>query len=177
MPDALVERLTEAFPGVIEPLETPFDIPQVRVNDPAQLVEICQWLKEEGFNMLLDIGGVDYLPRPSRFEVVYHLLDMSAHRRLRLRVIPNEEEPEVPSVGEIWPSALAPEREVYDLFGIVFTGHPDLRRIMLPDNWRGHPLRKDYPLQGPQFNEEKKFPAQQARFRAPKLPGTLEPGK
>lgn len=177
MPKPFVDRLCQAFPESVESMETPFDLSQVRVTDPAALTDICQWLKDEGFNMLLDIGGVDYLPRPSRYEVVYHLLDMTAYRRLRLRVIPDEDDPEVPSIGELWPSALAAEREVYDLFGVTFSGHPDLRRIMLPDNWQGHPLRKDYPVQGPRFNEEKKFPAQQARFRAPKLPGTLEPGK
>src|SRR5690625_4364681 len=133
MPDPTVERLIKSFPDAIEEMETPFDIPQVKVTKPEELVEIVRWLKKDGFNQLADIGGVDYWPRPARFEVVYHLNDLSAYRRIRLRVIPDPEDPEVPSIGEVWPAAWAAEREVYDLFGVKFTGHRDLRRIMMPE--------------------------------------------
>ncbi len=100
--------------------------------------------------MLLDVGGVDYFPRSPRFEVVYHLLDMkTGAARLRLRSPKDDAQPEVPSSAGMWPSAEPGEREVYDLFGVVFTGHPNLTRILLPTDWEGHPLRKDYPLQRP----------------------------
>src|SRR5690606_5386360 len=116
-------------------MPTPFEIPQVHV-DPDGLLEVAKWLREDGFDMLLDVGGVDYLPRTPRFEVVYHLLDMSSFRRIRLRVRPKDDtNPQVPSVASIWPVAAAPEREVYDLFGVVFTDHPGLTRILMPENW------------------------------------------
>lgn len=150
-------------------MPTPFEIPQVQV-DPDGLLEVAAWLREDGFDLLLDVGGVDYLPRQPRFEVVYHLLDTAALRRIRLRVSPKDDEnPEVPSVASIWPVAAAPEREVYDLFGITFSGHPNLTRILMPDDWEGHPLRKDYPLQGPRGAAERPMPARQGRFHAPKL--------
>lgn len=169
MPKPFVRFLTEKFPEWVEVMPTPFEIPQVNVK-PDGLSDVCEWLKSDGFSMLLDIGGVDYLPRRPRFEVVYHLLDMSSHRRLRLRVSPaSDEQPELPSVSAIWPSAAAAEREVYDLFGVTFTGHPGLTRILMPDNWEGHPLRKDYPLQGPRGAAQKPLPSQQGRFHAPKL--------
>lgn len=173
MSEPVVRLLCERFPGQVEELPTPFEIPQVRVA-PEALPDVCAWLRDDGFNMLLDVGGVDYLPRKPRFEVVYHLLDMAALRRIRLRVSPRDDErPKVPSIAGIWPSAAAPEREVYDMFGVVFTGHPNLTRILMPDTWDGHPLRKDYPLQGPRAAAERPTPALQGRFHAPKL----EPGR
>lgn len=178
MRDPLIERLIGAFPDAVEPMETPFDIPQVKVTKPDRLLEICRWLKDDGFNFLADVGGVDYWPRPSRFEVVYHIHDLTSLRRIRLRVIPvDDANPVVPSVGEVWPSAWAAEREVYDLFGVRFSGHPNLKRILMPEDWQGHPLRKDYPLRGPRHLEEKRYPTQQARFHAPKMPVKLERGK
>ena len=107
------------------------------------------YFKEKGFTMLLDVGGVDYYPRSPRFEVVYHFLDMKSRGRVRLRCVPQDERPEVPSLCAMWPSANPAEREVYDLFGIVFTGHPKLTWILMPPDWEGHPLRKDYPLKDP----------------------------
>jgi NADH/F420H2 dehydrogenase subunit C len=114
--------------------------------------------KRDGYTMLLDLGGVDYLGRRPRFEVVYHLLKMpvtpagvaqiGTPARLRVRCLANEGD-RVPSVMDLWPAADWAEREVYDLFGIVFDNHPDLRRIQMPYDWEGHPLRKDYPLRGP----------------------------
>ena len=116
-------------------------------------------LRAEGFSMLLDIGGVDYLGREPRFDVVYHLLalpvaastvaEVGTPRRLRLLVGVPEAEPVLASAIDIWPSADWAEREIFDLFGITFAGHPDLRRIQMPSDWVGHPLRKDYPLRGP----------------------------
>ncbi|HEY5341415.1 MAG TPA: NADH-quinone oxidoreductase subunit C, partial [Candidatus Aquilonibacter sp.] len=115
-------------------------------------------LKNEGYTMLLDLGAVDYLGRTPRFDVVYHLLKMplraasvaqlATPARLRVRC----ETPDgvhLPTVSDLWKAADWAEREVFDLFGIVFDGHPDLRRIQMPHDWEGHPLRKDYPLRGP----------------------------
>ena len=116
-------------------------------------------LGREGFTTLLDIGGVDYLGREPRFDVVYHLLKLPAQRagvqeigtpeRRRVLCGVAEPQPHLPSVMDLWKSADWAEREVYDLFGITFDGHADLRRIQMPYDWEGHPLRKDYPLRGP----------------------------
>jgi len=110
-------------------------------------------LKRDGYAMLSDIGGVDYLEREPRFDVVYHLLKFALNgaQAARVRVlcgVPGAD-PVVPTVSDVWPSADWAEREIYDLFGVSFSGHPDLRRIQLPVEWEGHPLRKDYPLRGP----------------------------
>jgi len=113
------------------------------------LLELARFLRDdEGmkFALLSDVTCVDYLPQEPRFAVVYHLLSLEHRRRLRLRVWVTESQPELPSVAGIWPGANWYEREVYDMFGITFKGHPNLRRILMPDDWEGHPLRKDYPL-------------------------------
>lgn len=167
-PDELTEQLTKEFPAGVEALETPFDIPQFRVTTDA-LRGVLTWLKQRGYAMLLDVGGVDYLPRSPRFEVVYHLLDMERLQRVRLRCSPDDDDPVIPSVSDLWPSAQPAEREVYDLFGVRFEGHPNLTRILMPDDWEGHPLRKDYPLRGPREELEAAYAAQKNRFHAPKL--------
>jgi NADH-quinone oxidoreductase subunit C len=109
---------------------------------------------EDGFSMCVDVCGVDYLLNthrglpsavaPERFEVVVNLLSLAEHKRARLRVQIPAGDPTLPSLFEIYPGTEAMERETYDMFGIVFTGHPDLTRILMPDDWEGHPLRKDY---------------------------------
>ena len=124
---------------------------------PAQLRERLEALKAEGYTMLLDLGAVDYLERRPRFDVVYHLLKMPLKPatvaevgtpvRFRLLCGVDEGQP-LPTAMGIWKSADWAEREIYDLFGIVFDGHADLRRIQMPNDWEGHPLRKDYPMRG-----------------------------
>jgi NADH-quinone oxidoreductase subunit C len=107
-------------------------------------------LKDFGFNHLQTLTGVDYLRMPNRrarFEVVYQLYSIENRLQLRLRVEVPEDDPEVDSIVDLFPCANFLEREVYDLFGIKFKGHPNLKRILLPENWVGHPLRKDYPLE------------------------------
>jgi NADH-quinone oxidoreductase subunit C len=126
---------------------------------PAELRDVLIRLRGEGCTMLLDVGGVDYLEREPRFDVVYHLLalppvvatvaQVGTPRRVRVLAGVPGAEPRLPSVADLWPSADWAEREIFDLFGITFEGHPDLRRIQLPYDWQGHPLRKDYPLRGP----------------------------
>jgi NADH-quinone oxidoreductase subunit C len=130
----------------------------VRVS-PDDVRATLERLKGEGFAMLLDIGGADYPGREPRFDVVYHLIRLSKDARAladvgtpeRVRVLCGvpEADPAVPTVSDLWPAANWAEREVYDLFGVSFSGHPDLRRIQMPVEWEGHPLRKDYPLRGP----------------------------
>jgi NADH-quinone oxidoreductase subunit C len=106
-----------------------------------------------GYNFFEDVTAVDWLPATPRFQLSYHLLSHSYKERIRLRVMlgegnPEAAAPEVDSITPLWPSANFYEREVFDLFGIRFSGHPNLRRIMMPDDWQGHPLRKDYPVEG-----------------------------
>ena len=118
----------------------------------ASLVETCRALRDTPslrFNVLLEVTAADYLPREPRFEVVYHLLSIPNRLRLRVkvRVGSNEIDGVVPTVQSVWPAAGWPEREVWDMFGIVFAGHADLRRLLMPEDWEGHPARKDYPVQ------------------------------
>jgi NADH-quinone oxidoreductase subunit C len=111
-------------------------------------------LRDDGFEICADLCGVDYLAHaghdlppdisPERFEVVVNLLSMARHRRLRVRVQVPQDDPSVPTLVDVWPGTEAMEREAYDMFGIVFEGHPDLTRILMPEDWEGHPLRKDY---------------------------------
>jgi NADH-quinone oxidoreductase subunit C len=101
------------------------------------------------FAFLSDITTVDRFPLEPRFEMNYHLLSIARSNRLRLKVRLPGNDPTVPSVTSVWPTANWHERENYDLFGIRFEGHPDLRRILMPDDWDGYPLRKDYPVEGP----------------------------
>ncbi|MEO6991891.1 MAG: NADH-quinone oxidoreductase subunit C [Candidatus Baltobacteraceae bacterium] len=140
-------------------LRPPIADAQIERIDPTQLRERLIALKAAGMTVLLDIGAVDYPERIPRFDVVYHLLalpakiasvaEVGAPRRVRLLVGVTADATVVPSVTDLWPCADWAEREVFDLFGIRFDGHPDLRRIQMPDDWVGHPLRKDYPLRGP----------------------------
>jgi NADH-quinone oxidoreductase subunit C len=130
----------------------------VRV-EPDALRETLLALRRAGMTMLLDVGAVDYLERAPRFDVVYHLLALPTApatvaavgrpRRVRVLVGVDAAHPHVPSIVDLWPSADWSEREAFDLFGIVFDGHPNLKRVQMPEDWEGHPLRKDYPLRGP----------------------------
>ena len=171
--------MTTGVPGVVETLESYGET--TLVVDAARIVEACAHLRdEEGYNVLVDLSGVDYLgwgengvagyigttqgrdlhapgsqglervpdPKPKRFAIVYHLLRVSdSPARLRLRAWLDDGE-EIDSLLPVWPAADWYEREAYDLYGIVFRGHPNLVRILMPDDWEGFPLRKDYPLGG-----------------------------
>ncbi len=148
-------------------LRPPIDDAAIERVEPSRIRERLEALRRDGYSVLLDLGAVDYLRRTPRFDVVYHLLKLAPQRagvaevgrparmRLLCGVEPNEH---LPTVMDLWKSADWAEREVYDLFGIVFDGHSDLRRIQMPRDWEGHPLRKDYPMRGP------------ARERAPRPP-------
>lgn len=114
------------------------------VVDEASIVSICGYLKhEEQFNFLADLTAVDYPKREKRFEVIYQLYSFPRNQRLRVKAALGENET-IESVTSVWAAANWLEREAFDMFGIRFNGHPDLRRILLPDEWEGHPLRKDY---------------------------------
>jgi NADH-quinone oxidoreductase subunit C len=117
--------------------------------DPARIAAVCEFLKrDQAFSRVSTVTAVDRYPGEPRFEVVYHLHSIQRNQRLRLKCRLGGENPEIDSVTPVWRGANWYEREVFDLFGIRFKGHPDLRRIMLPDDWEGHPLRKDYPVTG-----------------------------
>jgi NADH-quinone oxidoreductase subunit C len=116
---------------------------------PDRLVETCRALRDNEalrFTTIIEVTAADYVPRNPRFEVVYHLLSISRRDRLRIKVRVADGGA-VPTVQGVWKGAGWPEREVWDMFGIVFDGHPDLRRLLMPEDWEGHPARKDYPVQ------------------------------
>jgi NADH-quinone oxidoreductase subunit C len=118
---------------------------------PAHFLRTSEFLRDEPglkFSFLADVTALDLYPQEPRFEVVYHLLSLDSAQRLRLKVRVGGENPRFITAIPVWPAANAFEREVFDLFGIVFDGHPFLRRMLLPDEWEGHPLRKDYPTEG-----------------------------
>ena len=148
---SIIETLTAAVPGASFEAGKSVDFATVYV--PAQsLVDTCRELRENPslrFNVLIEVTAADYLPREPRFEVVYHLLSIPNRQRLRVkvRVASNQIDGVVPTVQSVWPAAGWPEREVWDMFGIVFAGHGDLRRLLMPEDWDGHPARKDYPVQ------------------------------
>jgi len=115
-----------------------------------QIVSVCAFLKKElGFNFLTDVCAIDYLGQAPRFMVVYQLYNIGTHRRLRIKAAVEGDDARIDTVSCVWATANWLERECYDLMGIVFNNHPDLRRILMPADWVGHPLRKDYPVQGP----------------------------
>jgi NADH-quinone oxidoreductase subunit C len=152
--------MTEKLHGFVEKLKEENDawvadvkdaLGEVTVTVPREaIVDACFFLKtKHGFDLLSDVCGADRGPEEEpRFEVNYHLFSTSHFQRLRLKVLLSEDEPKVESVTGIWKTADWHERETYDLFGVVFDNHPDLRRILLPSDFDGHALRKDYPLRG-----------------------------
>lgn len=116
-----------------------------------RFIKVCEFLRDEPslkFNFLTDVTALDLYPQEPRFELVYHLLSIETAERLRLKVRVGGDEPRFVTAYTVWPSANPLEREIFDLFGIVFEGHPFLRRLLLPDEWVGNPLRKDYPTGG-----------------------------
>ena len=143
----LLDELQKRFPGAISEAVIFRNMPSLNVAK-EHLVAVCQFLKgPEGgaYTLLTDETAADYPKREKRFDIVYHLYSFERNNRLRLRVQVGAEE-KVPSVTGVWPTANWLEREIYDMFGVVYEGHPDLKRILMPDEWVGHPLRKDYDI-------------------------------
>jgi NADH-quinone oxidoreductase subunit C len=150
-PSRLVTALQREHPHwVTEIIEALGEVTAIVAR--VHIVEVCSALKfdpEGKFDFLADLCGVDRgVEEEPRFEVNYHLFSTTKHHRLRLKVLLDEENAQVPTVTGLWRTANWHERETFDLFGVNFEGHPDLRRILLPEDWQGHALRKDFPLRG-----------------------------
>jgi len=148
-PRAIADRLKERFPAAVgEVAEFRGEITVVIAREG--LLDAARFLRDDpdtAFDMLTVVTGTHFLERDHEFEVLYHLYSIPRNHRLRLKVLLREGET-VPSVVSIWPGANWPEREVYDLVGVRFSGHPDLRRIIMPDDYPDHPLRKDFDVEG-----------------------------
>jgi NADH-quinone oxidoreductase subunit C len=145
-----VRRLLSAASPLVEGVK--FDRDELTIWVAREAIrDACALLREDPacpFNYLSDVTCVDWYPQEPRFEVVYHLLSISQKERVRLKVKLEGGSPALESITSIWPGANYFEREVYDLFGVRFNGHPYLRRLLMPEDWEGHPLRKDYPVEG-----------------------------
>ncbi|HUI41833.1 MAG TPA: NADH-quinone oxidoreductase subunit C [Terriglobia bacterium] len=146
----VVQRLRELSPEALE--DAQIFRGELTVWIPAaRLRHVAEFLRDEkalSFKYLSDLTALDHYPNEPRFETVYHLVSLEHNQRLRLKVRLAGDDPRVDSLVPVWPAANAFEREVFDLFGVYFEGHPYLVRIVLPEDWEGHPLRKDYPTEG-----------------------------
>ncbi len=147
---AVVRKLKEWDAQAVEEIisfrdELTIVVPRAHLRRAA---EFLHGDSELAFTYLCDVTGGDRFPAEPRFELNYHLVSMKRRERLRLKVRVKGANPVVETVANVWPTANWHEREVFDLFGVRFEGHPDLRRILLPEDWEGHPLRKDYPVEG-----------------------------
>lgn len=148
--DEMSEKLSSAFPAAIIDQSRFRDECTLRIHSSA-LRDVCLYARDTlGFNYLIDVSSVDHFGNEPRYEVVYELYSMKDCVHLRLKISVSEDDCTVPTVSDIWPTADWHEREVYDMMGIGFSNHPDLRRILMWDGYPYHPLRKDFPLQGKQ---------------------------
>ena len=130
-------------------LDAKFDRGELTLTvDKEEILPALLALQAGGYDFFEDMTAVDWYPSVPRFQLSYHMLSHALKQRVRLRAMVDEFEPSVESITSTWPGANYYEREVFDLFGIRFAGHPNLRRILMPDDWKGHPLRKDYPVEG-----------------------------
>jgi len=149
MSKQVVEKLKGKFGNLVLDTVEHRGETSIRV-ERAEIVAVCTFLRDDcSYNFLSDLCGVDYLGRTPRFEVVYNMYNLTNKTRLRVKVDVDGHDPRVDTVSGVWSTANWHERECWDLLGIAFNNHPDLRRILMPVDWQGHPLRKDYPLQGP----------------------------
>ncbi len=150
MISTVVELLQSRFPGSILSVNEFRNETTVGIVKEA-IVEVCSFLRDDEacrFDYLSDLCGADAYTPENRFEVVYNLLSLTHKHRIRLKIFTDEAKPHVPSVTTVWAGAAWPEREAYDMYGIIFDGNTDLRRMYLPEDFQYHPLRKDYPLMG-----------------------------
>ena len=130
-------------------LDAKFDRGELTLTIAAGEIRVAAaTVRAAGYNFFEDVTAVDWFPSSPRFQLSYHIVSQTYKERIRLRVLLDGDAPSVESITSVWPSANFYEREVFDLFGITFEGHPNLRRIMMPDDWEGYPLRKDYPVEG-----------------------------
>lgn len=156
-PNGIAEKIKEKFPTqVIEVTEFRNQVSVIVKKD--QIVAMLRFLHDDpilSLDHLQDLTAVDYLKKKEiRFEVVYNLYSIRYRHHIRIRAQVPENDPKIDSVVSIWSGANWHERECFDMFGISFSGHPDLRRILMPEDWEGFPLRKDYPLKGPEFDKD-----------------------
>jgi len=156
-PTEIAEKIKQEFPDqVIEVAEFRDQVSVILKKD--RIFNVCKYLHDDSMlslDHLKDLCGVDYLNKKDvRFEVVYTLYSIRHHHMIRLRAEVPENDLMIQSVTPIWAGANWHERECFDMFGITFKGHPDMRRILLPEDWEGYPLRKDYPLKGPDFEND-----------------------
>jgi NADH-quinone oxidoreductase subunit C len=160
-PISILDALSRAVPAAGAQAVPSVDMETI-VVEPAAIVDVCRFLRDDAafqFGFLSDIVGVDLLPQEPRFEIVYLLVSLgpafltagntsaAPARRLRVKTRLAGQDPRVETVSSVWPSANWAEREIFDLLGVSFTNHPNLQRILMTDDWEGHPLRKDYPVQ------------------------------
>nr|BFE64121.1 NADH-quinone oxidoreductase subunit C [Dactylosporangium thailandense] len=152
--DEVVDALEEAYPGFHDAIERiVVDRGELTLHIvPERIAEVCQAMRDDHalrYELCSSVSGVDYLGSDGRrLHAVYHLTSMTFRRRIRLEAAVTAEDPHLPSVTQVYPTADWQERETYDMFGIIFDGHPNLTRILMPDDWEGFPQRKDYPLGG-----------------------------
>ena len=150
VPPPFIPALQQALPGAVEQVSF-FVGDWTLIVGRDRLIDVARWLRDDAsarFDFCSDVTATDWPSRPERFDVIYCLYSIPHRQRVRVKVRAGEQDP-VASVTGIWPAANWLEREVFDMFGVQFSGHPDLRRILMPDEWQGHPQRKDYPLEGP----------------------------
>jgi NADH-quinone oxidoreductase subunit C len=152
VPDAtglelIAQEVREAHDGSV--LDTSFFRERASLLvEPESVPDVLEHLRAKGFGFLASVHGLDYFPEEPRLGVQYELLDMSAVDRITVKTRVSTDDPHLPSVTPAWPTADHQEREVYDMFGVIFDGHPDLRRILMPEDYEGHPQRRDFPLGG-----------------------------
>ena len=154
------EAVSEALPGnpAIQALnaagpdfltDAKFDRNELTLTVPAEKIrQACEIVRAAGYNFFCDLTAVDWYPAEPRFQLSYHLLSHGLKQRVRLKVLVTSDDPAVESITSVWPASNQYEREVWDLMGVRFQGHPDLRRIMMPEEWEGHPLQKTFPVEG-----------------------------
>jgi NADH-quinone oxidoreductase subunit C len=165
VPDAtglelIAQELRDAHPDSV--IDTSFQLGRAELRiDPQQNREVLSFLRDRGYSFLASLHGVDYYPEEPRLGVLYELLDMKEVQRISVKARVLIDHPHVPSVVDLYPGADFPEREAYDMFGVVFDGHPDLRRILMPEDYEGFPQRRDFPVGGEPvlftFNEEQSY--------------------
>jgi NADH-quinone oxidoreductase subunit C len=146
----VLDALSAKYPDAIM-AQTEFRDELTVEISPDRIVEVCRFFRDDPslrFEMLADLCGIDMYTPTKRFGVIYNLYSLTTHHRVRLKTFVEEENPTVPTMTGVWGTANWHERETFDMFGIVFAGHPDLRRMYMPDEFEHHPLRKDFPLMG-----------------------------
>jgi NADH-quinone oxidoreductase subunit C len=145
--EAIAQELRGADPGAVLGTSHSGGRAEIQI-DPAKNVAVLEQLRDRGYTFLASLHGVDYYPHEPRLGVIYELLDMGAVDRVSVKARVSTDAPRIASVVSMWPGADFPERELYDMFGVEFEGHPDLRRILMPEDYEGFPQRRDFPVGG-----------------------------